>query len=226
MNQKLFFSKFHIVAFSVLLCLSVNGQAQKKLYRTVMPDGTVVYTDTPPADAKQISELATISNKTTNTSTQNQVDLTLLPIEVRTPYINYPVTLYSTNNCESCDIARKLLNERGIPFIEYIVATPKDFSTIKERFSFDQPSFPILTVGSKVLTGYNSTQWDNYLDVAGFPKTSKLPMSYTNPVARPLTQPTPEDINPKENKPAPSTSPTMPADKNTEEGRQRPDVRF
>lgn len=225
MNSKLIFSKLHIMAFSVLLCLSFNVQAQ--LYRTVLPDGSVVYTDTPPANAKKTAVVDNAGG-TRSQMVESQINLSLLPIEIKNAYNNYPVTLYSTHNCDSCNTGRSLLNSRGIPFVEYTAITPKDLAAIKERFGTDQPSFPILTVGSKVLTGFNSGQWDSYLDVAGFPKTSKLPPSYSNPAAKPLTQPTPEEPKQVQNNSAADTSSSAPSSRNDrkDEGIKRPDIRF
>lgn len=185
MKNKKCFSTLNIIAVCAL-ATGLCANAQAEMYRSVTPDGKVVYTDRPPTNAKSTTTINTATGGADQGSS-NRIDLSKLPDDVRRAYNNYPVNMYSSGNCESCNVARTFLNDRGIPFNEYTVTSKKDFNAIKDRFSTDDPGFPILTIGSKTFTGYDNLQWDNYLNAAGFPKTSKLPSSYSNPPARPLT---------------------------------------
>ena len=47
-------------------------------------------------------------------------------------------------------------------------------------------SLPLLTIGGQQLKGYSDSEWTQYLDAAGYPKTSQLPSSYRRPAAAPL----------------------------------------
>ena len=88
----------------------------------------------------------------------------------------YPVTLYTGDNCGPCASGRNLLNARGIPFAERTVNTPDDVAAL-QRMSGDI-SLPFMTIGAQQIKGYSDTEWTQFLDAAGYPKTSQLPPGY------------------------------------------------
>jgi hypothetical protein len=45
---------------------------------------------------------------------------------------------------------------------------------------------PVVTIGGQRITGYSETEWSEYLNAAGYPRTSQLPGSYRQPAATPL----------------------------------------
>jgi hypothetical protein len=45
---------------------------------------------------------------------------------------------------------------------------------------------PSATIGGQQLKGYSDSEWSQYLDAAGYPKSSTLPAGYRNPAATPL----------------------------------------
>lgn len=96
----------------------------------------------------------------------------------------YPVTLYSSSNCAPCDSARQLLQARGIPFTEYTVGSAEDIEALQKLSG--QNSLPFATIGRQHLLGYAESEWTQYLDAAGYPKTSQLPPGYRRPSPTPL----------------------------------------
>jgi glutaredoxin len=88
----------------------------------------------------------------------------------------YPVTLYTGDNCGPCASGRNLLTARGIPFTERTVTTPEDAAAL-QRMSGDT-SLPFITIGGQQIKGYADTEWTQFLDAAGYPKTSQLPPGY------------------------------------------------
>ena len=96
----------------------------------------------------------------------------------------YPVTLYSAPKCVSCDTGRALLTARGIPFNERTVTTPEDGDYL-QRLS-GETSLPLLSIGSQRIKGFIEPEWTQYLDAAGYPKTSVLTATYKNPAPTPL----------------------------------------
>ena len=88
-----------------------------------------------------------------------------------------------------------MLSSRGVPFTERTVNTAQDADAL-QRLSGDN-TLPFLTIGAQQLKGYSDTEWNQFLDAAGYPRTSQLPASYRNPPAAPLVA---------VQKPAPATS--------------------
>jgi glutaredoxin len=96
----------------------------------------------------------------------------------------YPVTLYTGEECGPCGAGRSLLITRGVPFDEKTVKSNDDVQTL-QRLS-GQTSLPLLTIGTQQLKGFADSEWSQYLDAAGYPKSSQLPAGFRNPPAQPL----------------------------------------
>ena len=94
------------------------------------------------------------------------------------------MTLYTGDNCGPCASGRNLLNARGIPFAERTVNTPDDVAAL-QRMSGDI-SLPFLTIGAQQIKGYSDTEWTQFLDAAGYPKTSQLPPGYRAAASAPF----------------------------------------
>lgn len=144
------------------------------LYKVVGPDGRVTYTDRPPADQPARALKASGSSQPTDG----------LPFELQQLVGRYPVTLYTASNCSPCDAARQLLKSRGVPFAEKTVQTSDDIRQFRSQESTDQ--LPTVRIGQKQLTGFQQSEWNTYLDAAGYPARSALPASYQYPAPTPL----------------------------------------
>nr|WP_245660657.1 glutaredoxin family protein [Polaromonas jejuensis] len=154
-----------------------QSQAQQ-VYRIVGPDGKVTFSDQPPPPSSNARVSATSAGSAGGPATAS------LPFELRQVAAKYPVTLYSGDNCGPCGAARSLLTSRGIPFAEKTVSTNEDAQAL-QRLSGDN-SLPFLTIGAQQLKGFSDAEWDQFLDAAGYPKTSRLPSGYRQPAAAPL----------------------------------------
>lgn len=181
------FNKRYLFAVVALSLLSLGAQA-KDYYRVIQGDGSVMYTDTKPSSGQAI-----LIDPMTGVPRGGitEININILPTPVRNAFKAYPVVLYSSSDCAGCANARTLLTERGIPYIEYTVTTTRDMDEFKNRTS--AASFPTITVGSKVLMGYNEKDWNDYLNAAGYPQQNTLPRSYVNPSPRHLTTPQTEE---------------------------------
>ncbi|MDO9116166.1 MAG: glutaredoxin domain-containing protein [Polaromonas sp.] len=179
------------------------SQAQP-VYRIVGPDGKVTYSDKPPP--------ATGNAKVTAGSADGArgVVTASLPFELRKVVGQYPVTLYSGENCGPCASARSLLTTRGVPFAEKTIATNEDAQAL-QRISGDN-SLPFLTIGSQQLKGFSDAEWTQFLDAAGYPKSSVLPASYRQAPATPLVTvaPTPAPATTTAARPATPAAPSTP----------------
>ncbi len=163
---------------AALLCTLGTAQAQA-VYRIVGPDGKVTFSDKPPANATQGKVAATGTGAAAASSVGGG-----LPFELRQVVNKYPVVLYTAAQCAPCDSGRSLLTSRGVPYTERTVTTNEDRVAL-QRLTSDT-SLPYLTLGGQKVKGFNDTEWTQYLDAAGYPKTSTLPATYRNAPATPL----------------------------------------
>jgi glutaredoxin len=156
----------------LLLVLGSHAALAQTLYRSVGPDGKVTFSDTPPP-----ASAATNAKAKGSATPAGPVSAgSALPYELQQIASRYPVTLYTGDNCGPCASGRNLLTARGIPFTERTVTTPEDAAAL-QRMSGDT-SLPFITIGGQQIKGYADTEWTQFLDAAGYPKTSQLPPGY------------------------------------------------
>ena len=173
---KLAFSAATLALF-VMAALFVT-MAHAQVYRIVGPDGKVTFSDQPPV----ASGNAKVS--TGNAGAPGGGAGAALPFELRQVATKYPVTLYVGDNCAPCGAGRSLLTSRGIPFVEKTVNTNEDIQALQRLGG--ESSLPFLTIGSQQLKGFSDAEWSQFLDAAGYPKSSVLPASYRQAAATPL----------------------------------------
>ena len=193
---------------AVLALAAAAGTAGAQVYRIVGPDGRVTFSDKPPAEASaKAAPAAGPSGRSEGASGS-------LPFELRQVATKYPVTLYSGPNCVPCGTGRSFLSQRGIPFSEKSVSSPEDIEALG-RISGGSASLPLLTVGGQQLKGYSEHEWSQFLDAAGYPRSSQLPASYRQPAATPLVTATtvrpPETAAADPAPAAPAPAPRAPA---------------
>jgi len=190
-----------VAAFS-----SSDANAQQ-IFRIVGPDGRITFSDKAPLEAN-----ARASTATAMPMPSAAADNSALPFELRQAASRYPVTLYTGPGCAPCVSGRTLLSGRGIPFTEKTVTTNEDIDALKRLAG--APSLPFLTIGGQQLKGFSEIEWVQFLDAAGYPKSSQLPSSYSPPPATALVtaqqpqspvQPAPEA--PRAAAPAPVAAP-------------------
>ena len=117
-------------------------------------------------------------------------------------------------------MARTLLTTRGIPFQERTVNSNQEVEALQKLSG--QTSLPLLTIGTQQLPGFSDTQWAQYLDAAGYPRSNGLPSGYRNPPAQPMVAqltraPAPAPAAPRaapEEQPLPAAPPSGPTPEN------------
>lgn len=179
------FSKsFTLLACGLAALGASNAFAQ---YKYIGPDGRVVYSDQPPPpSAKSVQKPATAGNTAAAAPTGASGGL---PFALQQALKNFPVTLYTTNECDACNQGRNLLVKRGVPFTEKTVRNQDDFKVFKDATGAAQ--VPVMMVGSGKQVGFEEGAWNGALNVAGYPPNSLLPASYKNPPAAPAAPLTP-----------------------------------
>ena len=163
---------------SAALFCALGAQAQA-VYRIVGPDGKVTFSDKPPANAQQGKVAATGVGAAAAASNNGS-----LPFELRQIATKYPVVLYTSAQCAPCETGRALLTSRGVPFNERTIITNEDRAALQRQMG--DTSLPYLTIGGQRIRGMSESEWTQYLDAAGYPKTSVLPAGYKNAAPSPL----------------------------------------
>lgn len=184
-------------AAALLVALPVLAQ-----YKVVGPDGRVTYTDRPPADASaKVTDLGRRGSATAAPAAASG-----LPADLQRLAERFPVTLFTSAECGPCNDGRQLLQQRGVPYSERLVANSDDIAALERTVG--GRTVPALTVGGQALRGFNPVDWTSYLDAAGYPRESRLPRGWAPPAPAPLVArapvPAPQAAAPA---PAPEAAP-------------------
>lgn len=158
--------------------LAASASPALALYKIVGPDGSITYTDRPPAGTT--SRVSTMVGGTVN----EVAPLDTLPVELRQVAVRYPVVLYTSADCVPCDEGRKLLVQRGIPFTEKLVINNDDVAALEVAVGVR--TVPALKIGSQALRGMSADEWATYLDAARYPRESRLPRGWQGVAPEPL----------------------------------------
>lgn len=175
-----------------LLGLVLAGPASAQ-YKVIGPDGSVTYTDRAPADANakvqtmrrdgSPAAIAPAANAAAGAAANPAPQA--LPFELRAVVARFPVVLYTTNqDCAPCLQGRSLLAQRGVPYSERSVSSDDDIGAL-QRLTGGR-SVPALMVGAQALRGFQEQDWQSTLDLAGYPKESRLPRGWQAGPVSPL----------------------------------------
>ena len=170
-----------LLLVTALSALLLAGGVQAQVYRSSGPGG-VSYSDQPPP-AQAGRQVAPLGGDTRRSGSAT------LPYTLSQTVQRFPVTLYTSADCPPCVSGRNLLIQRGVPFSEKTVQSNEDIAALQRLASASQ--VPVLTIGGQRLSGYSDQEWSQYLDAAGYPRTSQLPAAYQRPAATPLVAQSP-----------------------------------
>ena len=174
-----------LIAVLIIMTPASGQLYAQQVYKSVDKNGRVTYSEVPP--------LLGSGDKLTGDS----VASVALPYALQQVVSRYPVTLYTTADCGPCISAKLMLTQRGVPFTERTISTNEDITAFKRLNS--ENNFPLATIAAQQLKGYEDGEWTQYLDAAGYPKSSTLPRNYRN--AEPVSL-TPKKVVEKAEKPA------------------------
>jgi hypothetical protein len=181
MNNKFNSASLSVVAGAALSCLlPICAQAQtsapaaaptqlqtqaQQVYRWLDKDGKVVYSDQPPpADAKQPT------TKRLGSKGGGNEELSYATAEAAR---KNPVTLFVNGCGESCDKARKILSDRGVPHTTKNPELTKEIGDELKRLSGDMV-VPFMVIGEAAMRGFEENAWNLALDNAGYPRAGIL----------------------------------------------------
>jgi glutaredoxin len=170
------------VGAALLACVT---SAAAQLYRWTDDNGKVHFADRPPPPGARDVQKKDLAHGAASGGES-------LPFALQRPMKEFPVTLYSAPNCESCAPARALLNARGVPFKEVSVRTDEEIQQLNQAVGANV--VPALLVGSSIVKGFEEGEYQRALDIGGYPKTGELP-------ARHQAEPKPPQTKTAEEKP-------------------------
>lgn len=165
-----------LLAAALLLATALPAAA---LYKIVQPDGSISYTDRPPPAGS--GRITTIGS-----GNAPAAQAAVLPQELRLAAQRYPVTLFTSPGCAPCDDGRRLLQQRGVPYVERLVITEEDALALERAVG--GRTVPALTIGAQPLRGLSESDWTAFLDAAGYPRESRLPRGWQPPAPTPLVE--------------------------------------
>ena len=147
-----------------LLLISQLALAQTT-YRWVDKDGRAHFSDRPPPPSERVKDA-----KERELPALGPASPIMSPA-MRQAVTNFPLTLFVSPNCgAACSDSAKLLAERKLPFTQKSVQSNEEIEAFKAATGQSSPSVPTLMVGHRVLTGFQSSSWNEMLDLAGYPK--------------------------------------------------------
>jgi len=145
-----------LILFSFLLA-ATSASAQQ--YRWVDEKGRVHYTDTPPPPSAKSAQKKNL--KANELGQQPSYELTQA---IR----NAPVTLYTFPDCKDpCQMARDVLNKRGVPFKEKLISNQQMLDELKQVSG--GLNVPVLVVGNQVEKTASPQAFNQALDIGGYP---------------------------------------------------------
>ena len=157
------FRAFLLALFAAVAC----GHASAQQYRWIDEKGRAQFGDVVPPGAKQV-------RKTTAAETAKPDTAAALPFELGQLQKNFPVKLYTSPICKTpCELARGVLNKRGVPFSEVQVWNVETLEELKNVAGTDR--VPALVVGRSAQSGFDQGRYDSLLDSAGYPAAGVYP---------------------------------------------------
>ena len=156
-------SKLHLVLLSAALLVSSLVCAQTTYRWIDKTTGKTVFSDQPPpANAAKVVKL----------NGAEPTDEKPIPYATRQAAEKFPVTLYTMATCtDPCNQARGLLNGRGTPFTEKMLKSDAEVAELTSKLG-SEAVLPSIFVGQQSFKGFESTAWNNLLDLAGYPKSA------------------------------------------------------
>ena len=154
-------------------------------YKWIDANGRVNYGDRPPpSDSRRVMRGPAGVHSSEAPAAGDQ----RLPYALRSATSRYPVVLYTAPDCAPCDLGRNHLTQRGVPYTEKLVQTAADLRAFN-ALQLGSTQFPVFTVGTDRMAGFEATMWNRMLDAAAYPRSSMLPPNYVARTLEPMSAP-------------------------------------
>jgi glutaredoxin len=156
-----------IVSIALLMMVALQPAMAGELYRWVDKNGVIHYGDVPANDAQQLETKKFSEPPPAPSPSSFSLDRAKK---------NFPVTLYVIRNCgDGCKQARDFLAKFNIPYTEVLLQNQQQVNEFKQKSGSDLS--PTLSVGKDWLKGFQPDEWQDELNVAGYPGVGPSPTS-------------------------------------------------
>jgi len=174
-----------IALAAAALAAALAAPAAYAQYKWIDANGRVNYGDRPPpTDSRRVMRgPAGVHSSEAPAAGDHR-----LPYALRSAASRYPVVLYTAPDCAPCDLGRSHLAQRGVPYTEKLVQTAADVRAFN-ALQLGSTQFPVLTVGTDRMAGFEATLWNRMLDAAAYPRSSMLPPNYVARSLEPMSPP-------------------------------------
>ena len=115
---------------AALAALAVAAGPAMAQYKVIGQDGSITYTDRPPTASN--AKVTALSRRGDTPATADAA----LPFELRQVASRFPVTLFTSADCQPCDTARQFLQQRGVPYTERRVVSEDDAAALESFKAF------------------------------------------------------------------------------------------
>lgn len=161
-NKSIHGLKLGLLSSILLFTLFSSNSFAVKLYKWVDSEGKVSYQDTPPPSGQAYEEKSYTDEGSNNSSN---------PDVTRARAIrDNPVTLYTADNCASCDSVRTILEMNKVPFDQ--VAVDKNTELQKKLKDIaGSIRVPTLTIGDTVVRELDRNRIEDALKDGGYANT-------------------------------------------------------
>lgn len=150
----------HLFLLGVLAFGLAAVAGSDDLYKWVDENGNVIYQDTPPPSGVNFEKQTHIDSSTVLRES--------VGINLDAAARENPVTLYSIEACDTCDLVRQYLEKNAIPFVEKDVQD--DVSLQQElQEKTGQLSVPTVIIGDLSIDGYSKFALHQALIDKGYP---------------------------------------------------------
>lgn len=145
-------------ALLLYIALAATADAQT-VYKSVGPDGKVVYSDSPPVDAKKASKLKfdRLPSSPLPSPVRAAVDQPRPSASAAVPATT-AVVLYSASWCGYCKAAKAYLGARGIAYREIDVDTESGQAAYAQAGGGN--GIPLLVTGGQRVQGFSQAAYD------------------------------------------------------------------
>ena len=157
----------------LVVCFACSLEIAGDTYRWEDDKGRVYYSDQPPPPG---------ALNVRRTREYDDVEERSLPHRLQVVVERSPVTLYVTDCGEPCDRARELLIDRGVPHT-LLDASEAEVQQELVALNNGQLEVPVVLIGKVVVRGFEESQWNSVLDLAGYPSYAMIEVEPYVPTA-------------------------------------------
>lgn len=150
------------LAVLLSLCACVPGAWAQTIYKSVTPDGKVIYSYTPPPNSKVVESITpevTPPSSASEDPTPGSSDAP--PLVHRAPTMgSTSVTLFSATWCGYCKQAKAYLNAHGIAYRDIDIGSRQGMAALVNAEG--DKNVPFLVSGNRHVQGFSSAGYDRF----------------------------------------------------------------